>query len=462
MYVNNLGDEGPGRVQAAYGENYPRLAAVKRTYDPDNLFRANQNIDPFGASRNVAAARRRHQSTVVSVASTEATGARDGHESPLRRGRISAGLDAGLARDLAVRWSVSVPTRCGRTTSRPLAGLQMLAHFAAAPTASSSASGSFPSTDISRSGSQPRSTVSGWIPQGSGSGSGRASCARRSTSCTGPSPSCVSSSRRETRIVVAAMRPRLCRLGGAIADGVLLNWMLPAQAAAARRWVQEGADEAGRAAPLVAAYVRVAVGPGSQQRLRDEEGHYRTINEAHRKHFEAMDVPLGSVGVAASTRSEVLQDWRRTTPRSTSRSRGCSPITMQPRWAPPRSRRRHEPHFDHVVASTARYQAGKLIRPSAPVTGPSAPRTASATASLTGVPDRDGHRPGAEERSHRLLGVRELDRKFDLIVVPYPKAGHADNFVEPPRCGEARTCRSASCPATRPAGTAQRARRTPR
>jgi hypothetical protein len=46
VYVNNLGDEGPGRVQAAYGENYPRLAAVKKAYDPDNLFRANQNIDP--------------------------------------------------------------------------------------------------------------------------------------------------------------------------------------------------------------------------------------------------------------------------------------------------------------------------------------------------------------------------------------------------------------------------------
>jgi FAD binding domain/Berberine and berberine like len=46
VYVNNLGDEGPGRVQAAYGDNYPRLAALKRTYDPDNVFRANQNIDP--------------------------------------------------------------------------------------------------------------------------------------------------------------------------------------------------------------------------------------------------------------------------------------------------------------------------------------------------------------------------------------------------------------------------------
>jgi hypothetical protein len=46
VYVNNLGDEGPRRVQAAYGEHYPRLAAIKRTYDPDNLFRTNQNIDP--------------------------------------------------------------------------------------------------------------------------------------------------------------------------------------------------------------------------------------------------------------------------------------------------------------------------------------------------------------------------------------------------------------------------------
>jgi hypothetical protein len=46
VYMNNLGDEGPGRVRAAYGENYPRLAALKRAYDPDNLFRANQNIDP--------------------------------------------------------------------------------------------------------------------------------------------------------------------------------------------------------------------------------------------------------------------------------------------------------------------------------------------------------------------------------------------------------------------------------
>ena len=46
VYVNNLDAEGPARVQEAYGPNYDRLRAVKRTYDPDNVFRGNQNIVP--------------------------------------------------------------------------------------------------------------------------------------------------------------------------------------------------------------------------------------------------------------------------------------------------------------------------------------------------------------------------------------------------------------------------------
>ena len=109
-----------------------------------------------------------------------------------------------------------------------------------------------------------------------------------------------------TRVVVAAMRPRLCRLGGAIADGVLLNWMPPGQAAEARQWVREAAAKHARTAPVVASYVRVAVGPKASRRLREEEGFYRNINEGHRKHFAAMDVPVGSVGIAASQRSDVV------------------------------------------------------------------------------------------------------------------------------------------------------------
>ena len=109
-----------------------------------------------------------------------------------------------------------------------------------------------------------------------------------------------------TRIVVAAMRPRLCRLGGAVADGVLLNWMLPGQAARARGWVREAAAGQGRR-PRVASYVRVALGPGANRRLCEEEGFYRSINEGHRKHFAAMDVAVGSVGIEASERSDLLE-----------------------------------------------------------------------------------------------------------------------------------------------------------
>jgi FAD/FMN-containing dehydrogenase len=45
-YVNFLTADEGDRVHAAYGSNYDRLAQVKRTYDPDNLFRTNQNIAP--------------------------------------------------------------------------------------------------------------------------------------------------------------------------------------------------------------------------------------------------------------------------------------------------------------------------------------------------------------------------------------------------------------------------------
>jgi FAD/FMN-containing dehydrogenase len=47
VYVNFL-SRAEARVRAAYGDNYERLVEVKRRYDPENVFRQNQNVDPSG------------------------------------------------------------------------------------------------------------------------------------------------------------------------------------------------------------------------------------------------------------------------------------------------------------------------------------------------------------------------------------------------------------------------------
>ncbi len=45
-YVNFMMEESEERVQASYGANYERLTRVKAQYDPENVFRLNQNIQP--------------------------------------------------------------------------------------------------------------------------------------------------------------------------------------------------------------------------------------------------------------------------------------------------------------------------------------------------------------------------------------------------------------------------------
>jgi len=48
VYVNDLSHDDVDRVRDAYGTSYDRLAALKKQYDPENLFRLNANIPPAG------------------------------------------------------------------------------------------------------------------------------------------------------------------------------------------------------------------------------------------------------------------------------------------------------------------------------------------------------------------------------------------------------------------------------
>lgn len=46
-YVNAMTDVDEDRLRASYGpDKYERLGAIKRTYDPDNVFHRNANIKP--------------------------------------------------------------------------------------------------------------------------------------------------------------------------------------------------------------------------------------------------------------------------------------------------------------------------------------------------------------------------------------------------------------------------------
>jgi hypothetical protein len=53
-YLNFLGDDGEVRAAAAHGSSLARLSELKGRYDPDNVFRVNQNIRPAKAAPSVS------------------------------------------------------------------------------------------------------------------------------------------------------------------------------------------------------------------------------------------------------------------------------------------------------------------------------------------------------------------------------------------------------------------------
>lgn len=108
-----------------------------------------------------------------------------------------------------------------------------------------------------------------------------------------------------SRVGMAAVGPRMLRLAGEIADVVVLNWVVPARIEWARERIAEGAEGAARAAPLVAAYVRVAVGPDSEQHLAIEAERYRRSSPSYAAAFAAQQVDAATVGIACADAGDV-------------------------------------------------------------------------------------------------------------------------------------------------------------
>jgi len=102
------------------------------------------------------------------------------------------------------------------------------------------------------------------------------------------------------KLVLAAMGPKMCELGGSDYDGVFFNWMTPGFAAGAREKVEAGAANNARPTPPVFGYVRTAVGPDAAERLAKEESFYRDLHKGYRDHFDRLAEPEGTVGVAAT------------------------------------------------------------------------------------------------------------------------------------------------------------------
>jgi len=105
-------------------------------------------------------------------------------------------------------------------------------------------------------------------------------------------------SQLSTRLVVAALGPQMCRLAGEVADGVLFNWLTPEYARASAERVREGAAAARRQPPKLYAYVRVALGPGAEDRLQQEANRYAGI-PAYAANFARMGLKPVETAIAA-------------------------------------------------------------------------------------------------------------------------------------------------------------------
>lgn len=105
-------------------------------------------------------------------------------------------------------------------------------------------------------------------------------------------------------IGLAAVGPNMARLGGRVADVVLLNWTGARLAAERRTEIADEAAALGRAAPRVAAYVRVTI--AGAERLTAEQARYHGYGGTYRSVIEDQEARgEGPVGIAVDRSEQV-------------------------------------------------------------------------------------------------------------------------------------------------------------
>jgi alkanesulfonate monooxygenase SsuD/methylene tetrahydromethanopterin reductase-like flavin-dependent oxidoreductase (luciferase family) len=116
----------------------------------------------------------------------------------------------------------------------------------------------------------------------------------------------VAALRRElsTRVIVAALGPKMCHLAGEVADGVLLNWVTPEHARRSASLVRAGAAAARRPAPKILSYVRLAIGAAAVPTLQQEADRYGAI-PAYAANFERMGVKPIDTTIAVTKPEDV-------------------------------------------------------------------------------------------------------------------------------------------------------------
>jgi len=116
----------------------------------------------------------------------------------------------------------------------------------------------------------------------------------------------------DTRVIVAALGPKMCALAGEVADGVLLNWVTPEYARKSADLVRAGAAAVGRTPPRIYVYVRLSIGAAGRARTAQEADRYDAI-PAYGANFARMGVKPIETAIAVDAPPAVqpaLARWR--------------------------------------------------------------------------------------------------------------------------------------------------------